>query len=503
MTKRIRWFGVAMILFFCGLLIQLDNIQGLKANQYQHAPLNPVTVEDEYAEPRGIIVSSDGVVLAESKPTPSSPYYKYERYYPTGSLFSQIVGFTSFKYGTDTGVEAQYNSELTFRTQPFQNLDDLITTEQGTDTVVLTVSDKLQSLAQQALGNKEGAVVVLDPSNGAVLAMYSNPTFDPNLLASQSTSTEEAGWATYNAAGPHGFVNGLPMAFDTGFAPGSTFKVITSAAAYDHDPQLTTRSFPYLSAYPPPGTNLLIHNDSGGACGGTIQVMLPVSCDTGFASMGIQLGAANLVDEAASFGFGARPPIDLPTNPSAVSCVTLTTTTPCMSAISLEDNQPFVAYSAIGQGDVLATPLQMAMVASAIADDGVIMKPHVMARILDPKDNVIQTYQPTQWIRATSPKTASAVSSLMQLVVSKPPPQEGTAYGIFPSDWQVAAKTGTAQEPGGTTDWMIAFAPASHPEVAIAVVVPDQGISATGALVSGPIVKTVLSGLPGIFGSNG
>jgi peptidoglycan glycosyltransferase len=138
------------------------------------------------------------------------------------------------------------------------------------------------------------------------------------------------------------------------------------------------------------------------------------------------------------------------------------------------------------------------MVASAIADDGVIMKPHVLQRILDPKDNVIDNYQPAQWIRATSAKTAQAVSSLMQLVVSKPPPQEGTAYGIFPPAWQVAAKTGTAQVGTGnsaTTDWMIAFAPASHPEVAIAVVVPNQSKSATGAEVSGPIVKTMLAAI--------
>jgi peptidoglycan glycosyltransferase len=168
-----------------------------------------------------------------------------------------------------------------------------------------------------------------------------------------------------------------------------------------------------------------------------------------------------------------------------------------MSALSLQANQPFVAYSAIGQEDVLATPLEMAMVASGIADDGVIMKPHVMSRILDPKDNVVQTYQPTQWLRATSAQTAQSVSTLMQAVVSNPPgPYGGTAYGIFPSSWQVAAKTGTAQIQGGTTDWMIAFAPASHPQVAIAVVVPDQALSASGARVSGPIVKAVLAGLP-------
>ena len=266
------------------MLVQLDNIQGIKANQYQHAALNPVTVEDEYAKPRGIIVSSDGVVLASSKPIPSSLYYKYEREYPTGSLFSQIVGFTSFNYGTFTGVESQYNSELTFRTQPFRTLSDLVSTEQGTDTVVLTLSDKLQLLAQQALGANEGAVVVLDPSNGNVLAMYSNPSFDPSSLASPSLSVEEAGWKAYNAVGPNDFVTGLPMAFDRAFAPGSTFKVITSAAAYDHAPQLATRSIPYASAYQPPGTNLFIHNAEPVACGGTLEQMLPPSCDTGYAA---------------------------------------------------------------------------------------------------------------------------------------------------------------------------------------------------------------------------
>ncbi len=500
MARRIRWLGVAMIVCFCALLIQLDNIQGLKANQYQNAARNPRTIEDEYAKPRGIIVSSDGVVLASSQPTPSSAYYKYQRVYPTGSLFSQVVGFTSYRFGTFTGVEAEYDSELKFRTQPFRDLGDLISTEQGTDTVVLTLSDKLQMLAQQALGNDDGSVVVLDPSNGNVLAMYSNPSFDPSSLASQIPAVEGAGWTAYNARDPHGYVSGLPMAFDSGFPPGSTFKVITSSAAYDHDPQLANMSFPYRATYQPPGTNLFIHNAEPGPCGGTLQQMLPPSCDTGYALLGTDLGAANLVDEAAAFGFGARPPIDLPTNPSAVSCVTLTLTTPCMSAIALEENEPFVAYSAIGQGDVLATPLEMAMVASGIADDGVIMKPHVMARILDPKDNVVQTYQPAEWLRATSPQTAQSVSSLMQGVVSEP---NGTAYGIFPSAWQVAAKTGTAQVGQGntaTTDWMIAFAPASHPEVAIAVVVPDQAKSASGATVSGPIVRTVLNGL---FGGNG
>jgi penicillin-binding protein A len=498
MAKRIRYFGLAMIVLFCALLLQLDNIQGIKANQYQHAADNPVTLEDEFTEPRGRIITADGVIVANSVLAPPNDYYKYQRVYPTGPLFAQIVGFTSYNYGTYTGVEAQYNSDLAYHTQPPRTLSDLFDSEQGTDQVVLTVSDKLQTLAQQALGKNDGAVVVLNPSSGAVLAMYANPSFNPSSLAAPSLDEEEAGWNAYNAKDAEGFINGQPLSYDRQFFPGSTFKVITTAAAYDHDPSLTTMAFPYGLTYTPPGTNLAIHNDNGAACGGTIQLMLPQSCDTGYAHLGVDLGAQSLVSEANAFGFGTLgsaipPPIDLPTGPGSVSTIP--------SALSFEQGQDaLLAYSAIGQDNVLATPLEMALVASGIADDGVIMTPHVMARVLDPDDNVIDTYNAKPWITATSAKTAQSVTSLMEGVVTS-----GTAKGIFPSSWDVAAKTGTAQAGTGnsvTDDWMIAFAPANHPEVAIAVLVPNQVLNASGASVSGPIVEKVLSGIPGLGGSS-
>jgi penicillin-binding protein A len=488
MSKRIRWFGLAMIVLFGALLLQLDNIQGLKASQYQKAGRNPVVLENEFSKPRGRIVSSDGVVLADSAQAPPNATYAFERQYPTGSLFAQIVGFTSYNYGTYTGVEAQYNNLLTYHTQPITNLGELFNTEEGTDQVILTVSDKLQTLARQALGSNDGAVVALNPTNGDILAMYSNPSFDPNLLASPSADAEAAGWKAYKALDAHGNTNGVPLTYDAAFPPGSTFKVVTTAAAFDHDKALTTMSYPYLSGYTPPGTNRVLHNDDGGSCGGTIEVMLPQSCDTGYAMMGVDLGAQNLSTEANSFGFGALPPIDLPTAPGSVSSFP--------SALQLEEaGVPYVAYSAIGQYNVRATPLEMALVASGIADDGVIMTPHVMARVLDPKDNVVESYNPTRWITATSSQTAQSITSLMEGVVTS-----GTAKGIFPASWDVAAKTGTAQDGTGNTstdDWMIAFAPASHPIVAIAVLVPHQTLSATGASVAGPIVRTVLGGIFG------
>jgi penicillin-binding protein A len=510
MSKRIRWFGVAMIICFCGLLIQLDNIQGLKASQYQKASNNPIQIEAAYAEPRGTIISSDGKILATSVPTPNSSSYKYARVYPTGSLFAQIVGFTSYTFGTVSnlgviGVENAYNSDLTYHTQAPQTLGDLLTTQQGTDSVVLTLSEKYQKLAQAALGNKDGAVVMLNPSNGAVLAMYSNPTFNPSPIASQSYNEEVAGWKEYNAKDANGFINGVPLSYDDGFFPGSTFKIITSAAAFDHDPSITTQSFPMLASWPPPDTDKVLHN-ADGVCGGlfTGPGMLAQSCDTGFAMAGLDIGAGFLTQEAASFGFWTQPPLDIPTSQYSVAnmCNANTYISENACALDLEENLPgyFLAYSAIGQGSVVASPLEMAMVTSAIADDGVIMKPHVMSRILDRNDNVIDAYQPTQWLRATSAQTAASVTKMMQAVVSSP---KGTAYGIFPSSWDVAAKTGTAQQGTGNTstiDWMVAFAPANHPQVAIAVAVPDQAVSASGAQVSGPIVRELLSGILGSAG---
>jgi penicillin-binding protein A len=494
MSRRIRWFGLGMIVCFCGLLLQLDNIQGLQANAYQHADRNPVTVYNEFANPRGTIVSRDDITLAVSKATPSG-LYKYQRVYPTGSLFSQIVGFASYTYGTDTGVEAEYNSYLTYHSQPVKTFSDLLTTQQGTDTIVLTLSDKFQSLARSALGDKDGAVVALNPSNGDVLAMYSNPSFDPNPFASPNSSTEAAEWAKYTSHGGDGVEVGVPIAYQDTFSPGSTFKVITSAATYDHAAKWATYSFPNAPTYQPPGTNLLIHNDSGGPCGGTLEDMLPPSCDTGYANLGVDIGAPALVSEASSFGFGSIPPIDLPTTAGSQSTVCGSQYSESECAVSLEQGQAFLAYSAIGQEDVSATPLEMALVASGIADDGVIMKPHVLDEVLDPKDNVLQTYKPSVWLRATSAKTAAEVSHLMQLVTSQGPPNQGTAYGLFPAAWDVAAKTGTAQALNGTNDWMIAFAPANHPQIALAVVVPNQAKTASGATVSGPIVQKVLAGL--------
>jgi peptidoglycan glycosyltransferase len=219
-------------------------------------------------------------------------------------------------------------------------------------------------------------------------------------------------------------------------------------------------------------------------CGGTIQDTLPESCDTAFAQMGMSLGAVSLNAEAQSFGFNETPPLDLP----GVAKSSFPT------VAALTNNAPAQAYSAFGQQNVTASALQMALVGAGIANGGVIMTPHVMAQIRDSQGNLVQSYAPTSWLKATSPDTANTVKSLMQAVVTR-----GTAANppVFPADEDVAAKTGTAEVGEGTvspytTDWMLAFAPASHPKVVVALVAPFRPASETGAQVSGPPTCAIL-----------
>jgi len=213
--------------------------------------------------------------------------------------------------------------------------------------------------------------------------------------------------------------------------------------------------------------------------------MLPASCDPGYAHLGVDVGATALNQMADAFGYNSRPPIDLPLGRPQVSTALFPT------AASLKYNIPFVAYSAIGQGNVRSSALEQALEASAIADQGTIMTPHLMQSVVGPDGTVISKYVPSVWKTPLTPTQDAIIVPLMQNVV-----KFGTASGIFAPQDDVAAKTGTAQERNNTQtdDWMIAFAPASHPTVAVAVVMPYQPKSFFGATVAGPIVKCLIEG---------
>jgi len=482
MSRRIRWLGIALILCFSLVLVQLTHLQAIESGPLSASPGNPRNAAKNLDNNRGDILAADGTVLAYSKPTHAPGSYKYQRVYPPAraGLFSDIVGYASDLYGT-WGIEYQYNDQLISHSQPAGSLGELLNPMSGTDDVTLTVQPKLQEAAQSALAGRDGAVVVLDPSTGAVLALYANPTYDPNLLASTSPGVQTEGRTDALNKDDEGYDALGSLAYSQRWAPGSTFKVITASAAYDYKPDLVAKSYPVRVATPLPDSNLVLHNDGGTACGGTIAQMLPPSCDPGFADLGLDLGATALANQAEQFGYNSVPPLDIPGVVPA--------TFPAANQFS--QNLPGLAYSAIGQEDVAATALQGALEAAAIANHGTIMTPHLMAQIRNAQGAVVSTYAPKPWRQATTAATAAALTPLMRAVVTS-----GTAEVVgFPAQDQVAAKTGTAQAGQANqlvTAWMIAFAPASGPQVAIAVVLPDQTNSATGALEAGPIVKAMI-----------
>lgn len=482
MNRQIRLLGLGLMVLFVALFLQLNYLQIVHSKSLDANPLNGRAVVKEYTAKRGDIVSADGVTLATS--TPSKDQFKYLRQYPTGALFEPITGYFSFTYGSD-GAERSYDTVLTGSKSAFKlptslsDLARLLTNTDQSQSVTLTVLDRLQKVAEQELAGRTGSVVALNPKTGAILAMYSNPTFDPNLLSGHDLAKVTANYKTLTAV-PGGVF--APGAYRQRWFPGSTFKVITSSAVYDHAPQLATKTYPSLSALPLPQTVNLLHNFAGEICGGQLPELFTVSCDTGFGQVGLDLGATSLSAEATSFGFGAVPPVDLP--------FAAQSTFPPGS--SFAHDLPGLAFSAIGQQDVQATPLQMALVASAIADGGQIMTPHVLDRVTNSQNQVVGTYHPKVWRQATSPATATQLTQLMESVVNSPNGTGGLARipGVV-----VAAKTGTAQTGTGKIDaWFIAFAPAANPEIAVAVVLPDQPSQNEyqGGTLAAPIAKAMI-----------
>lgn len=478
MARRLSILAAAILLLFVVVAGQSVNLQFFRAKALDASPINPRNSTATNTAPRGEIVASDGTILAESVPTGKGQDV-YRRIYPLGALTSGLVGFVSPTYGT-WALEAEYNSYLTSHAQPPQSFEQLLAPTSAADNVTLTINVGLERVAQRALAGRDGAAVVLDPKNGDVLAMYSNPTYNPVPLTSSNYKVAEAAWVKDTANNAEGFPALGEVATQQTFPPGSTFKVITTAAVVAHKPSLLTTVYPVKGCVPLPTTTHELCNDDDVPCGGVIAQMLPISCDPGYALVGLDLGAPDLVSEADSFGYNTPLPIDLPG--VAESYIP--------GARQFKFNLPGLAYSAIGQEDVRTTALQNAMVAAAIANKGELMTPHLLSAVIGPDGGIVQQYQPHVWRRVLSSNQTAQIVPLMQNVV-----REGTAYGVFPPQDDVAAKTGTAQTGNAynnTDDWMIAFAPATDPVIAVAVVVPYQATSKTGAEVAGPIMNCMI-----------
>jgi peptidoglycan glycosyltransferase len=477
MNRQVRKLGVVMLVLYGLLFVQLNVVQVLRADKYNANPSNIRAVTRDYGRPRGQILSADGAVLARSVPDPG--HFKRRREYPEHGLFGQLTGFFSFTYGSD-GVEKAYNAELAGRTTKgsLKNLKDLLVDQQHTNDVVLTLDKRVQQAAKDALGDRAGSVVAIDPRDGSILAMWGFPSYDPEPISQtdQAAARQARALLLLDKGKPL-----LPRPYRESFFPGSTFKVVTASAGLSSGSVQADRPvYPTESQYLPPHTTRPIRNFGGESCGGNLMDILRISCNTAFARMGVDLGPDTLVGQARKFGFGATPPLDLP----AVAASSINDPT------FFERNVPLLAQTAIGQNTVRATPLQMALVAAGIANNGVVMTPHVMREVRDDQGEVVQRYKTQPWLTAVDPQVAATVRDAMVGVV-----QRGTATRLAVPGVPTAGKTGTAQIGNGLSHaWIIGFAPADAPRVAIAVIVEAQsGASeATGGRVAAPIAQQVL-----------
>ncbi len=491
MNIGIRRVGIAIIVLFLVLVGQLTYLQVVRSSRLANAAGNPRRAAADIRRTRGPIETSDGAVVALS--APSNDEFKSQRIYPTAtaSMFAQVVGYESVQNGS-AGVENAYAAELEGRTFKLQinSIADALANKQPVGTVVLTLSKAAQGAAAFALGGKRGSVVVLDVKTGGVLAAYSNPTFDPNQLATHDTSKAEDVFTVLNKDPDNPL---LARAWRELYPPGSTFKTVTASIAQQNNVDVNT-IFPVLDRIPLPETNGATLQNFGTPpehCGGTMLEGFIVSCNTTFAQIGFDLGE-KFATGIQNFGVETAPPHE---DGSGIDPPIVASTGPQPG--TFEQNQPKFMQDAIGQNQVAVPPMEMALVSEAIANQGVILQPHFVQCVLDPNDKVVSRVGVQQYKRAIDPTTADTMRSFMLAVVNDP---KGTGTAARIPGVAVAGKTGTAETVPGEQPhaWFIAFAPAENPQYAIAVLVEHGGSQSgevTGGRVAAPIAKQVLQTL--------
>jgi len=469
-----RLFGFVIVLF--ALLIGFTSRWTVfEASALRHNPLNlRLELLDERVA-RGDILASEGAVLARSRRGPEGTY---ERAYPFGSLFAQPVGY-AFTDLRQSGIERYRNDVLSGQTgTSFQSiLDDLQGKEPEGDNVVTTLDLHAQQVASEALAGYRGAVVALEPSTGAVRVMASRPSYDANAFSSIRTYRrllrESSGSPLVNRA------------TQFGYAPGSTFKLVTATAAIDsgqYTPSslISGRNGILVSGVP-------LHNDNNESFGElSLTEALVKSVNTVWAQVAEQLGKQTMARYMYRFGFNRLPQLDYPADQMSASG-------PYLGEHLLRPTSPLVDVGRMGMGQdkLRATPLQMAEVVSAIADHGTLMAPHLAARVVDPDGRTLETIHPHRQAVVMKPSTADAVTSMMEAVV-----REGTGTPAQIPGVTVAGKTGTAETQFGSAlndAWFVAFAPARDPKVAVAVTV--EKVPGFGATYAAPVARRVMEAL--------
>lgn len=473
MNAPLRRVAMSVLVLFTLLIINVNYIQVVRSDELRTNASNTRVLAEEYDRERGAIVVA-GNPIAESVPT--GDRLTYLRQYPQGPLYAAVTGYYSLIYSR-TGIE-QAENDLLAGSDPrlfVRRLADLFTGRDpaGGD-VVLTLDPAVQQAAMTGLEGLTGAVVALDPSTGAVLGMASTPTFDPTQLSTHDPDGIRAYWEQLDAASPDPRLN---RAISDNYPPGSLFKVIVAAAALGTGEYTPATEIPAPDVLTLPDTSTTLENFNGSVCDPAerqpLIEALTISCNTAFAQLGIDLGEDRVRAMAEAFGLdGESFDIPLRVEPSGIGDV---------------ESEAALGQTSIGQRDVRMTPLQAAMVAAAVANDGVLMRPYLVDQVRAPDLSVLDQTDPEVFSEPVSADIANQLTEMMLSVVENGSGRAAQIPGV-----QVAGKTGTAQVREGVPDhnWFIGFAPADDPTIAVAVFVANGG--GTGGDVSAPIARQVL-----------
>ncbi|WP_371781856.1 peptidoglycan D,D-transpeptidase FtsI family protein [Streptosporangium subroseum] len=484
MNGPLKRAALACLLMFGLLMINVNYLQAVRADGLSANPRNIRNFFDRYDIQRGRITAGDKV-LAESVDTGTNDF-RFERRYPGGKVYAPITGF--FAPESERDMELAENSLLngTSADLLIRRSLDLFTAKQSKGANVdLTINPKAQEAAYKALGEsgKKGALVAIEPKTGAILAMVSIPTYDPNLLSKPNKTAVNAASKKLETDKDQPLLN---RAIERTYPPGSTFKVVTLSALLESDdtagPETQVDAPTVLDL---PNTTADLPNFGGAACGSgrvTLSFALEQSCNTPFAKMGMDLGYDAIQEQARKYGIGGDPvAIPMPVSPSS---------------IGPREDQAALAQASIGQRSNQMTPLQMAMVAAGIANKGVVMKPYLVNKIADSEGGEVQSAEPEELSTAISEDSARKLTEMMVNVVAK-----GTASAAQVPGVTVAGKTGTAETSQGSDPhaWFISFAPAEDPKIALALIVESgsAGGEASGGHTAAPIAKSVIEAVLG------
>ncbi|WP_129600418.1 peptidoglycan D,D-transpeptidase FtsI family protein [Anaerophilus nitritogenes] len=452
--KRIIRVLIIFSMLFISLVVYLSYFEVFQASKIVTNHYNKRQWVNEEHVLRGIIADRNGKTLAYSEKTQDGQV----RYYPFGNLYSHIIGYSLKEYGK-SGLEASYNKELLNIDQnPIAEITQKITgpKEKGNN-LILTIDHDLQKDAQKHLNGKKGAIILMNPKDGEIYAMVSNPDFDPSTIKDH--------WAeiTENQNSP--LINRATMGL---YAPGSVFKIITATAALEND---ISKNFECRGSINIDGYVLRDYKEN---VHGKIDLKeaMRVSCNVAFARMGLELGEEILQKTCEKYMFNKKIPFDLKTKNSIFPKQMLT--------------KPELGATAIGQGKILVTPLNMVMSASAIANDGKMMKPYLVKEILSSDGRTIKNFRPQILGSVTDEWTSEKIKDMMINVVDR-----GTGKKSKIRNIKVAGKTGTAEnESQKEHAWFVGFAPADDPKVCVVIVLENIGL--TGGSSAAPIARDLM-----------